>query len=81
MAEQNGHEPPAGSVRIIIDFNPQNGEIGIVGPLENPTLFLGMLETAKLVMAEQRAKASAPKILQDLPRLPIDLNAIRNKGN
>lgn len=76
MPDQNGG-PPEGSIRIVIDYNPTTGECGISGPMEHATVFLGMLETAKMVMYETRAaaarKAAEPAILR---ASPLDLSQI-----
>lgn len=62
-----------GVVQIVIDYNTVTGEIGVVGPIENPTLFMGLLETAKMIMMEQRGKKKQPSIIPGLTRFDPSL--------
>lgn len=68
-------DPQPGIVRLIIDFDPANGHINITGPSDNMPLMLGMMETAKFVVMQERIKAAqiaaAPKILSLAPDLDI----------
>lgn len=57
-------QPP--TFRIVIDFNGETGNILVTGPTENLTLFLGMMETAKFVVLQERIaqkNKSTPMIL------------------
>lgn len=68
-------DPQPGVIRLIIDFNPENSQILITGPSDNLPLMLGMMETAKMVVMQDRIKAAqiaaAPKILSLAPDLDI----------
>ena len=63
----DAEKPP--TFTVTIDFDPQNGHVNVAGPVENQPLFLGMLETAKMVVLQQRVKDS----LQ--PKQPIIMPA------
>lgn len=55
-------------IRITITFDPGNGQIGLQGPIQDPILFMGMLEMAKAALLEARAKAvSAIVPIQGMP--------------
>jgi hypothetical protein len=42
------------NIRIVIDLNTITQRLDVNGPLDNGTLFLGMLEMAKVVFMERR---------------------------
>lgn len=77
-----------GAARIVIDYNPHTGEVAVAGPTDIPTMFLGMLETAKMVLFELRAeaarKAARPNIeipgRNDIPGVGLDLSQITGRG-
>jgi hypothetical protein len=61
MSEGNGHAqqvPEAGTplVRIVIDWMPTQGRIEIGWPQVDDVIKLGLLEMAKQVLGEQRAR-------------------------
>ena len=57
--------------RITIELNIQTGQIELTGPLENMSLFLGMLETAKVILIESRATANQSAIAKPPPGLVL----------
>lgn len=51
-------DPGPNNIRIIIDFDTTTSQIMLGGPTDNLPLFLGLLETAKFVVMQQRVEAS-----------------------
>jgi hypothetical protein len=47
-------------IRVVIDFDPRNGNMRVTGPLHDKLLMLGLLEAAKMQLAPPRPAAEAP---------------------
>jgi hypothetical protein len=56
--------PPAApaqiqGIQIVITFDPSTGQVNLQGPLENPIMLYGVLESAKDVYRQYLAKQTA----------------------
>lgn len=65
-------------IKLVVEFDPANGQINITGPTDNLPLLFGMMETAKFVVMQERiVQKKVPSIIPGVT--PFDPNLLKQR--
>ena len=62
MSDENEQPQPPAGIHILIEMHTASREMRVTGAIDDPILFLGMMEQAKEIVAENRRKLRAASL-------------------